>query len=62
MVEEVCRMAERVKKKEQQSIPEILNEIAAEICDKICRFPLEVKDEDDLYDKYCVNCPMLRLL
>lgn len=44
----------------KETITEILAEIAAEVCDKICRYPYEIKDEEELYKK-CAECPLERI-
>ena len=38
-----------------------LEEIKYEICDKYCRYPRECKDQDEMIETICVNCPLLRL-
>ena len=45
----------------EKTIPQILDEIASEICDKYCRFPYEISDEEELMKK-CENCPIGRLI
>ena len=44
----------------KETITEILAEIAAEVCDKICRYPHEIEDEEELYEK-CKECPLGRI-
>lgn len=44
----------------EKTIPQILEEIVSEVCDKYCRFPYEISDEEELMKK-CENCPIGRL-
>ena len=37
-------------------------EAAGKFCDHYCRFPLECADEDELHDKHCDSCELIRLL
>ena len=43
------------------TIPQLLDKIAGEMCDKYCKFPDQEKDEDELFKKHCDKCPMLKL-
>lgn len=38
-----------------------LEDIKAEICDKYCRYPREYKDQDEMIDTICANCPLGKL-
>lgn len=44
----------------EKTITEMLAELASEICDKYCRYPYEVKTEEDLYE-ICEDCPVNKL-
>lgn len=49
----------------EKTIPEIIEEIKEEICDKYCKYP-EIYDEEaegiPLCDsEHCRNCPLCRL-
>ena len=46
---------------ENKTIPEIIEEIKEQICDKYCKYPGEYKDPDELIEKECENCPLCRL-
>lgn len=39
---------------------EEVEKVKCEICDEYCRFPREIKDEQELFDK-CEKCPFGRL-
>lgn len=51
------------------TIPEQIEEIVGEMCDKYCKFPeqakREVEDIDEaqehLWNDYCANCPLNKL-
>lgn len=49
----------------EMTVPQLLDKIAVEMCDKYCKFPdqasKESKDEDYLYRTYCDKCPMNKL-
>ena len=56
---EVIDMAEKKK------ISEILEDIASEICDHYCKYPIEYKPEEhddvELCDsEICANCPLVK--
>lgn len=40
---------------------EILEEVAAEICDKYCKYPEKYADYEDMLDEQCDKCPLGRL-
>jgi len=40
---------------------EDLEKIKSEICDHYCKYPGEYKDQDEMIDTDCVNCPLLKL-
>lgn len=52
------------------TVAQLLDEIAAEFCDKYCKFPEVTASErgetdetvDYLYDHYCGDCPLQRLM
>lgn len=46
--------------KKQKTVSQILDEVVYEICDKYCRFPRELKDDEELYG-YCERCPLNKL-
>ena len=39
------------------SIPEVVEQVKARICDEYCRYPFEISDEDELHKK-CGECPL----
>ena len=45
----------------EMTVPQLLDKIAGEMCDKYCKFPDQAKDEDELFKKHCDKCPMLKL-
>lgn len=49
-----------------KTIPQIIEEVSAEICDKYCKYPNEWKPEDhdgkELFESdICANCPLMKL-
>lgn len=38
------------------------NEIMELACDKICQFPAQFKDPDDLWNAHCDRCPLAEKL
>lgn len=44
----------------EETVTDIINELATEMCEKYCRFPSEVSDPDQM-DEICANCPLTRL-
>ena len=40
---------------------EDLEKIKSDICDHYCKYPGEYKDQDEMIDTVCVNCPLLKL-
>ena len=49
-----------LEKDKQQTIPQILEEVKTAICDNYCKYPNEIKDDEELYD-FCEKCPLGRL-
>ena len=50
---------------EDKTIHEMLEKMGQEICDNYCRYMHEgkdYKDEVELYEKHCDNCPLTRYL
>lgn len=45
----------------EMTVPQLLDKIAGEMCDKYCKFPDQAKDEDELFKNHCDKCPMLKL-
>lgn len=45
------------------SITEILEEVKNDMCDKYCKYPGSVEDQEELYDQDgpCNSCPLNRL-
>lgn len=54
-------LKERLKNAEEMTVPQLLDKIAGEMCDKYCKFPDHAKDEDELFKNHCDKCPMLKL-
>ena len=49
-----------------KTIPQIIEEVCAEICDKYCKYPAEWDPEEhegmELFEsEICANCPLMRL-
>ena len=54
--------SKRRKKMENKSTPtitELLETILFEICDKYCKYPNELEQEE--LDKKCENCPLTKI-
>ena len=49
-----------MEEKKIQTIPQIIEEVKIEICDNYCKYPNEIKDDEELYD-ICGECPLGRL-
>lgn len=49
-----------MKQEKKQTISEIIEEVKCEICDNYCKYPNEIKDDEELYD-ICEKCPLGRL-
>ena len=51
-------------KRTRVKVTEILDHVAAEICDKYCKWPEQYKDDNGdeleckLYDEHCEKCPL----
>ena len=45
----------------EMTVPQLLDKISGEMCDKYCKFPDQAKDEDELFKNHCDKCPMLKL-
>lgn len=45
----------------EMTVPQLLDKISGEICDKYCKFPDQAKDEDELFKNHCDKCPVLKL-
>lgn len=48
------------KEDKKQTIPEIIEEVKIDICDNYCKYPNEIKDDEELND-ICEKCPLGRL-
>lgn len=49
-----------MEEKKIQTIPQIIEEVKTEMCDNYCKYPNEIKDDEELYD-ICEKCPLGRL-
>ena len=38
------------------------NKVAEKFCDNYCRFPKEAANEEELQEKHCDSCPLVKLL
>lgn len=38
------------------------SKVAEEFCDNYCRFPREAANEDELQEKHCGSCSLIKLL
>ena len=43
-----------------QTIPEIVEEVKIAMCDNYCKYPNEIKDDEELYH-ICEKCPLCML-
>ena len=43
------------------TVSDVLEECVQEICEKYCRFPFEIDDNEVLLHEYCDKCPLNRL-
>ena len=43
-----------------QTIPEIVEEVKIAMCDQYCKYPNEIKDDEELYE-ICIGCPLCKL-
>lgn len=51
-----------MEEKKIQTIPEIIEEVKCEICDKYCKYPdLFTAEEEDVLNATCEDCPLGRL-
>ena len=51
-----------MNKENEKTATQIIEEVKAEICDKYCKYPeSKDKDQDEIIDKICVNCPLGRI-
>ena len=39
-----------------------VDKMAEDFCDNYCKWPGECKDEDELNEKHCDNCALIRVL
>lgn len=46
---------------ENKTIPQLLEDIASEICDHYCKYPEQYQGDkqDDLFNEHCDNCPLV---
>ena len=44
-----------------KTIPQILEEVAEDMCDNYCKYPGEYKDSDDMWNEVCDKCPLNKL-
>ena len=49
------------KELKEMTVPQLLDKISGEMCDKYCKFPDQAKDEDELFKNHCDKCPLLKL-
>ena len=47
--------------KKEKTITDLLAEIAAEICNKYCKYPDACEDVFELHKQYCQDCPVNRI-
>lgn len=45
----------------KKTIYKIMEEVVTEMCDKYCKYPESVKEEDELYE-ICEKCPLNKLI
>ena len=43
-----------------EKITQILEEIAAQICDEYCKYPSQIASQEEL-DRICESCPLERI-
>ena len=49
--------AQSTKPEDEDTMEKLVEEMAEFICEKLCRFPLEIDDQDDL-EYHCTGCEM----
>ena len=59
-----CRECGKQKMDETKSVRDIIDEVKNDVCDKLCKYPMEEGHEEDwLYkdNSPCMTCPLNRL-
>lgn len=52
-------MAARIDEKQLQSVPALLDRIAAQFCNEYCKWPhMYGENECKMYDERCAKCPV----
>lgn len=50
-------------KEKQKTIYDLLDEVAATMCDKYCKYPESYEGTyDEMVEEICANCPMCKVL
>ena len=64
----ICTIALREFRKDKKevgmgdkTIPDIIEDVKSEMCDNYCKFPQEYKDQEQMWDKKCAECPLNKL-
>lgn len=54
---------ERMMEEKQKTIYDLLDEVAATMCDKYCKYPESYEGTyDEMLEKICAECPMCKVL
>ena len=54
---------ERPMEEKQKTIYDLLDEVAATMCDKYCKYPESYEGTfDEMLEEICANCPMCKVL
>ena len=54
---------ERKMEEKQKTIYDLLDEVAATMCDKYCKYPESYEGTyDEMLEEICANCPMCKVL
>jgi len=49
------------KERQQATIPDIIESVKIEICDKYCKYPYKDGISEETLQEICENCPLSRL-
>lgn len=43
------------------NVMDMLQRIAGEVCDRLCKYPEDCEGDEDRLDEYCKECPLNKL-
>lgn len=55
-------MAKKKQTEQVKSIYVQLEELASYVCDELCKYPAHYADQDELFNKRCDKCKLVKLL